>query len=402
MKKTGLNIDFEEEIEKRVKELEGFLIDVRRHLHHNPELSRQEYQTTDYLASILEKEGIKVTRWEDCTGLIVEVKGRQSSTAIGLRAEIDGIGVEDNKKVPYTSRVPNVMHACGHDVHSTIVLGTAIVCNRLKEHITGSIRFIFQPAEEVVPGGSLDMIRKNAMEGLNAIIGFHCDPFLEVGKIGLKEGPLTAGADLFDIEIIGKSGHTARPHQGKDTILCAAKIIDSLHTLVDREIDPREAFVLTIGQVHGGHSPNAIPERAVMSGTVRMLNGKTQQRMPGLIERVIRGITDSMGTSYNFDYHKGSPPVNNDIGLIRLIGEITIKTFSEDSIVRIEQSMGGEDFSWYLEHAPGALVRIGATEDGRGPSLHSNIFDVDEKMIPFGIKLFSQVTAAYLESNHRS
>ncbi len=400
--RTMLKNDLESEVKEIATELEQSLIDVRRRLHKNPELSWQEHQTTAYLASILEKEGISVTRWPDCTGLIADVKGKKSTPKIAMRAELDAVGVEDIKEVPYASSVPKVMHACGHDLHSTILLGVAIVCNRLKEHLNGSIRFIFQPAEEVVPGGSLQMIKKNAMSGLDAVIGFHSDPFLEVGTVGLKEGLLTAGADIFDIEIIGKSGHTARPHHGKDTILCAAKVIDSLHTLVDRRIDPREAFVLTIGEVHGGYSPNSIPERVLMSGTVRMLSEETQKRMPGLIERVIKGLTESMEISYNFTYHQGSPPVSNDSDLIKLIEEVSVAAVGRDRIVEMEQSMGGEDFSWYLEHAPGALVRIGVTQDGCGPSLHANTFDIDERVIPFGVDLFSKVAVAYLNSNHSS
>ncbi len=392
--------ELKETIDRIVPELEQTLIYVRRHLHKNPELSRREFQTTAYLSTLLEKEGVEITRWDDCTGFIADVRGNRAAPIIAMRAELDGVGVEDKKDVTYASRVPNVMHACGHDLHATILIGVAIVCNRLKERLNGSVRFIFQPAEEVVPGGSLDMIKRNAMDGLRGIIGFHSDPFLKVGTIGIKEGPLTAGADLFDIVIIGKSGHTARPHHGKDTILCAAKVIESLNQLVDREIDPREAFVLTIGQVHGGHSPNAIPERAEMSGTVRMLSKKTQERMPKLIERVIKGITDSMDISYEFYYHRGSPPVINDTELIRLIRKVAASTVGEDQIVEMEQSMGGEDFSWYLEYTPGALVRIGVTKDGNGPSLHSNTFDIDERVIPLGVNLFSQVAVSYLNSSH--
>ncbi len=393
-----LNEEINGIIKESVDGLGDFLIDVRRHIHKNPELSRQERRTTNYLASLLIKEGINVTRWEDCTGLIAEIRGNPDGRTIALRCEIDAIGVEDMKKVPYASQTPNVMHACGHDLHSTIVLGTAIICNRLKKQLKGTVRFLFQPAEEVVPGGSLDLINRKAMKGVEGIIGFHADPFLEVGKVGIKEGPLTAGADIFDITIIGKSGHTARPHHARDTILCAAKVIDSLHQLIDREIDPREPFVLSIGKVSAGLSPNVIPERAHMSGTVRMLGKETRERMPELIERVIRGVTDSMDTSYKFEYHIGSPPVVNDPVLTKLVEEVAVSNYGLESIVQMEQSMGGEDFSWYLEHAPGTMIRIGVTSDGKGPSLHSNIFDIDERVIPFGVELFTRILATYLDS----
>jgi amidohydrolase len=388
--------ELEESIQRLAYELEEWLVTVRRHLHMNPELSRQEYQTTEYLATLLEKEGIPVRRWNDCTGLIAEVHGKRSAPRIALRSELDGVGVPDQKTAPYASKVPNVMHACGHDLHATILMGVAITCHRLKEYLEGCVRFIFQPAEEVVPGGSLDMIKKRAMENVDAIVGFHSDPFIAMGKIGLKKGALTAGADIFDIEIIGKSGHTARPHDSKDTILCAAMVIDSLHQLVDREIDPREPFVLTIGQIHGGYAPNAIPERAEMSGTVRMLRRETQNRMPALIERVVRGITESMGVSYEFRYHRGSPPVENDHQLIDLIERVAVNGCGTEGIVEMEQSMGGEDFSWYLDHAPGAMVRIGSTSEGNGPGLHSNVFDVDERVIPLAVNLFSRVAFSYL------
>jgi amidohydrolase len=386
-------------IEESSAELEDLLIDVRRHLHKNPELSRQEYQTTAYISALLEREGISVTRWDDCTGLFASVGGRRKSPLIALRCEIDAIGMEDVKKVPYASRVPNVMHACGHDVHTTIVLGTAITCNRLNEHLNGSIKFIFQPAEEVVPGGSLELIKRNVMDGVDVILGFHSDPTLRVGYVGLKEGPVTAGADMFDITIIGKSGHTARPHYSKDTILCAAKVVDSLHQVIEREIDPREPFVLTIGKIHSGISPNVIPERAEISGTVRMINEETREKVPDLIERVTRGITESMGASYSFDYYRGSPPVVNDSGLIRLIEEVTVSSFGREKVVPMQQSMGGEDFSWYLDHAPGALIRLGVTKDGIGPSLHSNIFDVNEESLGFGVSLLSRILATYLDKH---
>jgi amidohydrolase len=394
-----LNDEINGIINNSVNELEDFLVGVRRHIHKNPELSRQEHKTTNYLASLLVKEGIHAERWENCTGLIAEISGNPAERSIALRCEIDAIGVEDIKKVPYASQISNVMHACGHDLHSTIALGTAIICNRMKKHLNGSVKFLFQPAEEVVPGGSLDLINNKAMESVNGIFGFHADPYLKVGKVGIKEGPLTAGADIFDITIIGKSGHTARPHHARDTILCAAKVIDSLHQLIDREVDPREPFVLSIGQVNAGLSPNVIPERAHMSGTVRMLGIKTREMMPGWIERVIRGVTESMDTSYKFTYHTGSPPVVNDPALTKLVEEVALNNYGPESTVQMEQSMGGEDFSWYLEHAPGALIRIGVTSEGNGPSLHSNIFDIDEKVIPFGVGLFTRILVSYLNSH---
>ncbi len=384
-------------INDTVDELKPMLIDVRRHLHRNPELSRNEFHSTAYLSSILEDEGMATTKWDDLTGLVVDIHGRREEPTIALRCEIDAIGVEEKKKVPYASRVPNVMHACGHDAHSAISLGTAIACYRLRSHINGCIRVVFQPAEEVVPGGALDLIKKKVMKGVCAIVGFHADPYLKVGKVGLKTGALTAGADIFEIIIIGKSGHTARPHHARDTILCAAKVIDSLHQLIEREIDPREPFVITIGKINSGTSPNVIPETAEMSGTVRMLSRETRERMPKLIERVVRGITESMGTRYKFIYHIGSPPVINDSGLIQLAERVVSEGFGEERIVRMEQSMGGEDFSWYLEHAPGAMIRIGVTTDGRGPSLHSNTFDIDESVIPFGTNFFCRLLLAYLD-----
>ena len=389
----------EENIERSAQELEKFLVGVRRHLHTNPELSRNEFQTTRYLADLLEEEGLSVNRWDDCTGLTATVQGSRSTPVVALRCEIDAIAVNDMKSVPYVSRVPNVMHGCGHDVHSSIVLGTAIICHRMRDSLKGSIKFVFQPAEEVVPGGSLDLIERGVIDGVSAIIGFHSDPFLQVGYVGLKDGPITASADMFEITIIGKSGHTARPHHSKDTILCAAKVVDSLHQLIGREIDPREPFVLTFGKFHAGESSNVIPERAELAGTARMLGEETRKNMPGAIERVVRGITESMGTSYEFEYLRGSPPVVNDPGLIKMIEKVTVSNFGRDRVVKMKQSMGGEDFSWYLKHAPGALIRVGVSKDGHGPSLHSNIFDVNEKSIPFCVNLFSKVLATYLENN---
>lgn len=391
--------ELEKKIEESASELDSLLRHVRRQIHRNPELSRREYETTAYLSTILEKEGISVTRWDDCTGLFAEVRGQRARPRIALRCEIDAIGMEDAKEVSYASKNPDAMHACGHDAHAAIVLGVALTCQRVREHLKGTVRFIFQPAEEVVPGGALELIERDAMEGVDAIIGFHSDPFLKIGTVGLKAGPTTASADMFDISIIGKSGHTARPHHSKDTVLCAAKVIDSLHQLVDREIDPREPFVLTIGKVHSGTSPNAIPEKAEIAGTVRTVREETRRRMPDIIERVIRGITDSMGVSYDFKYKLGSPPVVNDPDLIGLVEEMVVRDYGREKVIPVEQSMGGEDFSWYLDHAPGALIRLGVTENGDGPSLHSNIFDIHENAIPFGVNLFSRILVAYLNQH---
>ena len=383
-------------------ELETPLIALRRELHRNPEPSRQEHHTTARIAEMLEAEGIAVTRWDDCTGLIAEIRGAEAGPLIAMRSELDGVGVDDEKTVPWASQVPHLMHGCGHDLHVSILAGVAIICHRVREHLHGGVRFIFQPAEEVVPGGSLDMIQRHAMEGVTAILGFHSDPFLETGTVGLKKGPLTAGADIFEIDILGKSGHTARPHHSKDTILCAAIVINSLHQLVERQIDPREPFVLAIGQIQAGNAPNAIPARATMAGTVRMLSRETQIRMPGMIEQVVKGITESMGIGYEIHYHQGSPHVDNDGAMIDIVERVTTNGGGTGRTVAMEQSMGGEDFSWYLDHAPGAMVRLGVTKDGRGPGLHSTLFDVDERVIRFATDLFSRVVGDCLNGNGRS
>lgn len=352
----------------RVRAYEAELIEFRRDLHSHPELGRQEFRTTGLLRDRLVQAGLAPRALSGGTGLIVDLVPAGTppqGKLLAFRADIDALPIDDAKSdVPYRSTVPGRAHACGHDVHTSIVLGTALVlaeelrAGRLRQ----PVRLIFQPAEEVMPGGALDVIKDGGMEGVGRIFAVHCDPKVLVGKVGLKVGAITSACDRLELHLDGPGGHTARPHLTTDLVTAIARLAADLPGTFARRMDPRWGVSLVWGRIASGSAPNVIPQHAELEGTVRCLELPGWREAPDVLHELIAKMAETHRAKWTLDYHRGVPPVVNEAGSIAQLERAMQSQFAsngEDVVEETEQSLGGEDFSWYLEHAPGALARLG-------------------------------------------
>ncbi len=368
------------------------LIEIRRHLHAHPELSGQEYQTSAYVAGVLSSCGIHVKEAVGKTGVLGNLHGIGSDKrTLGIRTDMDALPIQERTKLDFASRHPGVMHACGHDVHTTVGLGTAMILSQLKEKLPGNIRFLFQPAEEIAQGASW-MVQDGAMKDINAIFGLHVFPSIPGGVVGIRYGALTAAADDLEIFIQGESGHGARPHEAIDAIWIAAQVVTSLQQSISRTQNPLRPLVLTIGQISGGRAPNVIADQVRLSGTVRSLHPETHANLPKWIENIIANICQSYGASYEMNYRRGVPSVQNDQFLTEILEQASREAWGNEGVQIInEPSLGAEDFAMYLEHAPGTMFRLGIGQaDKPNHPLHHPEFEVNESAIITGV-----VTLAY-------
>jgi len=366
------------------------VIKIRRELHLHPELSGKEEKTRAFVKGILEAEGIEVREFDNHFGLIADITQAPGAPYIALRADMDALPIIEQSSVPYASREKGIMHACGHDAHTAILLGTAIALNSIKEKLHANVRFIFQPSEEVLEGGSSQMIEDGALENVNAIFGLHAYPYLTTGQIGYKKGVMLASADMFEIEIFGRSAHAARPHEGVDAILVTSMVVNSLNHIVSRQVDPLHPAVISLGTIEGGRAANVICDHVRLSGTVRTVNHDVRHKIPKMMEKSISGICDSMHASYRFHYDFGIPEVLNDskmVDKIILIGNELLG--SENCIDLMDPVMGGEDFGRYLEKIPGAFFRLGTCNEQKGTCVaqHNSRFDVDDEALIIGMKM---------------
>ena len=382
----------------RVRALLPELVGIRRDLHMHPELGRQEVRTTALLAARLEQAGLTTRVLPGGTGLICDIlpEGAPADAPLlAFRADIDALPIDDAKPdtVPYRSTVPGRAHACGHDVHTTVVLGLALLLaeERAAGRLRRAVRLVFQPAEEIMPGGALDVIAAGGMERVERIFAVHCDPKVETGRIGLKVGAITSACDKLDISLDGPGGHTARPHLTTDLVMAVAKLAAELPNALGRRMDPRWGVSLVWGRIAGGSAANVIPQRAELEGTVRCLELDGWREAPGAIEELVGQIAETYRAKWVLDYHRGVPPVVNEAVSTRMLGDAMERCFGPGRIEGTEQSLGGEDFSWYLEHAPGALARLGVRHPGESGSrdLHQGTFDADEDAIAVGVELFA-------------
>ncbi|RAS30427.1 amidohydrolase [Streptomyces avidinii] len=376
-------------------DLRAELIAFRRDLHMHPELGNQEFRTTAAIKARLEKAGLEPQVLPGGTGLVCDVGEWDGVTPmLALRGDIDALPIPDTKAgVSYRSTVPDRAHACGHDVHTSCVLGAGLVLSDLDRQglLPRPVRLIFQPAEEVLPGGAADAVAAGVLEGVGRIIGVHCDPKVDVGKIGLRIGPITSACDRLEISLDGPGGHTARPHLTTDLVTAAARVATDVPALLARRVDARAGLAVTWGRLQTGHAPNVIPQHAELSGTVRCLDLESWRQAPDLVHAAIDEVAGMYRAKTVIDYVRGVPPVVNEAETIGLLdAAMTIRRGSY-AIEDTEQSLGGEDFSWYLEKIPGAMARLGvrAPGDTRGLDLHRGNFDVDEEAITVGVELFT-------------
>ena len=372
----------------------------RRHIHRHPETANQEVETTNFLASILQDYGLEPQRFPQ-TGLMVDIGPDTELGRLAFRADIDALPVTEVTGLEYTSEVPGKMHACGHDVHTTVALGLACALadfQRIHDLPLG-IRVIFQPAEEVWVGGATDVIEWGALEGVHSIFAIHAEPKLRVGRIGIRAGAITSATDVVELNIKGPGGHTSRPHLSADVVYALGKVITELPALLSRRVDPRTGTVLVFGQVNSGYAPNAIPETGSLTGTMRTADIGIWRDMQSLFTELVEQILAPVGVEHELTYNRGVPPVLNDDVATALLASAA-QSIDPQAVVQAPQSSGGEDFSWYLEKVPGSMARLGCwSGEGEQHDLHMGDLIVDERAIGVGIKLFGAVVEQFIGEN---
>ncbi|MFE9170003.1 amidohydrolase [Streptomyces kebangsaanensis] len=375
------------------------LVAFRRDLHMHPELGNQEFRTTAAIKERLEKAGLAPRVLPAGTGLVCDIGADPGGPdggpgLLALRADIDALPIPDTKsECPYRSTVPDRAHACGHDVHTTVVLGAGLVLADLHRRglLPRPVRLIFQPAEEVLPGGAAEVIKSGALDGVGRIVAVHCDPRVDAGRVGLRQGAITSACDRLEIQLDGPGGHTARPHLTTDLVTAAARVVTDVPALVGRRVDTRAGLAVTWGRIETGHAPNVIPQHAELAGTVRCLDIHAWRQAPDIVVAAIDEIANLHKAKSEINYVRGVPPVVNEPEATELLRAAMTARRGADSVEDTEQSLGGEDFSWYLERVPGAMARLGVRTPGERTvrDLHQGDFDADESAIRVGVELFT-------------
>jgi amidohydrolase len=380
-----------------VDDLTDELIEIRRDLHAHPELAWTEQRTTDVVAERLAQEGVRVQVLPK-SGLIADV-GPDTGPVVALRADLDALPVADRTDDPWRSTQDDVAHACGHDVHTAALLGAGLALHRVHRArpLPWRVRLLFQPAEEVMPGGALEVMAAGALEEVTHAFGLHCDPSLDVGQVGLRVGPITGAADSIKVRLIGRGGHTSRPHLTQDLTFALGVLVTQLPAALSRRLDPRAGASMVWGIVRAGTATNVIPASGELAGTVRMLDPLAWADAEGLVRGLIDQIVAPYGIEADVDYIRGVPPVDNEPRSTALLADAVELTLGEDGIVSTTQSLGGEDFGWYLESVPGAMGRLGTRTPG-GPTfdLHQGDLRIDERCTAIGARVLSQAAGMVL------
>ena len=380
------------------------LIEFRRDLHAHPEVGYSEHRTTRRIALRLEAAGLRPAVLPKGTGLIADIGGsRDDAPAVALRADIDALPIVDEKNVPYRSLNAGVCHACGHDVHTSVLLGTGLFLARAAAAgaLPGKVRLIFQPAEEV-PGGALDVLAAGGISSVDRVFALHCDPKLDVGKIGTRIGPITAACDKIKVHLSGPGGHTARPHLTADLVFALGKIITELPAALSRRIDPRSGLSLVWGRVSAGSASNAIPDSGVVEGTVRCLDDSAWHAAPDMLKDLIESVASAYGVTADLTYERSVPPAVNEAVSTAMVAAAADRVLGPGAITPAPQSLGGEDFAWYLESIPGSLFRLGTRRPGSVDEfdIHQPMFDVDERCIGVGVKVMAATAMTAIGIKH--
>jgi amidohydrolase len=366
------------------------LVAFRRDLHTHPEIARAEVRTTRVLADRLARAGLAPVLMPG-TGLYCDI-GSMPGPLVALRGDIDALPLVETSGLPYAAEAPGACHACGHDVHTTVVLGAGLVLADLANagRLPGRVRLIFQPAEETVPGGALDVLAAGGLDGVERVYAVHCDPRTDVGRIGSRVGAVTAAADHVAVELSGRGGHTSRPHLTEDVVFALGQVIVGVPAVLSRRFDPRAGAVLVWGTVGAGSAVNAIPAHGELAGTFRCLDNDAWAKAAHLITETIREIVGPYGVQADVTYQRGVPPTVNDPDAVEVIEAAAREELGPQTVELTPQSLGGEDFAWILEKVPGAMVRLGTrTPGGRSYDLHRPDLVVDERAITVGARLLA-------------
>ena len=392
-----MSVDFKEAVES----VRTAVIEWRRYFHKYPELSFEEEKTSQFVYEILQSFGNLELSRPTKTSVVARLIGDQPGQVLALRADMDALPIHEENDFEFVSQKPGVMHACGHDGHTAMLLGTAKILSGMKDQIKGEVRFLFQHAEELFPGGAQEMVKAGVMEGVDRVVGIHLASNLPVGKMSLTYGMTTAASDRFDLVIQGKGGHAAHPHQTIDPIAIGSQVISNLQQIVSRKNNPLDNLVISVTKFHGGDAYNVIPDTIQLGGTVRSLNPEVRKEIPGLMEKMIKGITEANGATYTFDYFHGYSSVINEEQVTKDIEETILEVYGEDALLKGTPRMGGEDFSAFANEAPGCFIFVGAGNEAEGiiyPHHHPK-FTIDEDALVYGVNLFVHAAFNFVQQN---
>jgi amidohydrolase len=373
-----------------VDKYDADLVELRRDLHQHPELSWSELRTAELTSKLVEEAGWAVTRYGR-TGFAADLGA--GGLRVALRADMDALPVQDLTEDPWVSSVAGVAHACGHDVHTSALVGAALALGEVHARglLRGRVRLLFQPAEEVMPGGAVYLTDQGALDEVERVFALHCDPGVDVGQVGLRLGPLTSAADRVEVRLSGTGGHTSRPHLTGDLTFALAKVTTELPAVLSRRMDPRAGVSVVWGSLHAGSAPNVIPDHGLVTGTVRILDAVAWADCEGVVRQVVDEIVRPYGVTAEIDYQRGVPPVVNEPVSNRILADAVRAVLGDQGQVVAPQSLGGEDFGWYLDRVPGAMMRLGTrTPGGATYDLHQGNLRVDERAIGIGAKLLAE------------
>jgi amidohydrolase len=378
------------------------LVAFRRRLHAQPELSYAEHGTTQAITERLQVAGLQPQVLDIGTGLICDVPGNAPGPLVVLRADIDALAMPDGTTTVYRSRHDGIAHACGHDAHTAIVLGAGLVVRALTEveHVPGTVRLVFEPGEEAVPGGALEVLREGWITGAEYVLGLHCDPKLDLGQIGLRVGPMTAASDSVEILLSGPGGHTARPQLTVDLVQAMARLAATFPDEVRRRLASPDDVVIVFGAIHAGEASNVIPAHGVLRCSVRCADRETWERAERVVHEVITDLLAGTGASVELIYRRGTPPVVNNESAVSILEDAARATVGDRGIIEAPRSMGADTFAWYGEHVPAAYARLG-THSGDMPrlDLHASTFDIDERAIGIGTRFLAEAALRALQES---
>jgi amidohydrolase len=377
------------------------MIEWRRHLHQNPELSFQEEKTALYIIQHLQNWGVEYKSQVAGHGVVARLEGKHAGPTIALRADMDALPIQDEKICDYSSQVPGVMHACGHDAHTSTLLAIVKTLSGMKDHIRGNFVFIFQPAEEVTPGGAITMIKQGVLEGVDVIYGVHLWAPYPVGHLYCREGYMMAAPDEFTIQLRGKGGHAGLPHQSIDAVAIASHLVVNLQSIVSRMVDPTQPAVVSVGRIQGGSFFNVIAESCILQGTVRTFDAELRIKLKHYVEHMISHTCAMFHAEYELDYKWGYPALENHAREVDRFNQVATRTFGEHAVHIAPQIMAGEDFAYYLEQIPGCFIFVGAGNDTEGitHAHHHPRFDIDEQAMLQASKMLLAMSFDYMDQH---